>query len=335
MKVLLVTVATTLVAADWTGSAACRKCHPSHSGRHEASAHATALRPASEHPLAPRFRTGDKPLARDGYRFSFDSAGVEGYDSVNSIELPLEWAFGAGKQAVTFVTRVNPEWHFEHSFSYYPPLGRFLLTPGHSEIQPGDLKQAAGLLYKTTDPRHGIAGCFECHSTGPVRFAADGSAEIREPGVRCEACHGPASDHIARRARLGPAKRTAAAWNDFCGRCHRPPASDPAKVDWNYSWNVRHQPVYLSQSRCFASSKGRLSCLTCHDPHAPLGSDAAAFNSKCAGCHAKIVARHGGNCVDCHMPRISPQAGLRFSNHWIGIYADGAKLKPLIRQPER
>jgi hypothetical protein len=29
------------------------------------------------------------------------------------------------------------------------------------------------------------------------------------------------------------------------------------------------------------------------------------------------------------MPLVSPQAPLRFTNHWIGIYRSGAKLKPL------
>jgi hypothetical protein len=32
------------------------------------------------------------------------------------------------------------------------------------------------------------------------------------------------------------------------------------------------------------------------------------------------------------MPRVSPQAGLRFTNHWIGVYAAGAKLKPRSKQ---
>jgi formate-dependent nitrite reductase cytochrome c552 subunit len=35
------------------------------------------------------------------------------------------------------------------------------------------------------------------------------------------------------------------------------------------------------------------------------------------------------NCIDCHMPKVSPQIPLRFTNHWIGVYGPGAKLKPI------
>jgi hypothetical protein len=29
------------------------------------------------------------------------------------------------------------------------------------------------------------------------------------------------------------------------------------------------------------------------------------------------------------MPLVSPQPALRFTNHWIGVYRAGAKLKPI------
>jgi formate-dependent nitrite reductase cytochrome c552 subunit len=48
----------------------------------------------------------------------------------------------------------------------------------------------------------------------------------------------------------------------------------------------------------------------------------------CGSCHAGVHSRTRSNCVDCHMPLVSPQPPLRFTNHWIGIYKNGAKLKP-------
>ncbi|MGH9659007.1 MAG: multiheme c-type cytochrome, partial [Bryobacteraceae bacterium] len=178
-----------------------------------------------------------------------------------------------------------------------------------------------GLLYKTLDPQAGILGCFECHSTGPVRDTQSG-LEPGESGVQCEACHGAASAHVAS---AGKQKLSIprADLNNFCGRCHRPPASDPASIDWSFAWNVRHQPVYLSQSQCFKKSGGALTCLTCHDAHAPrLARDA------CAGCHASTPRACGPRCVNCHMPAVSPEPPLRFTNHWIGVYSGGAKLRP-------
>jgi hypothetical protein len=118
--------------------------------------------------------------------------------------------------------------------------------------------------------------------------------------------------------------------NEFCGRCHRPPAASGVAIDWNYAWNVRHQPIYLSESACFRKSQGALSCLTCHQPHEPLERDPQRYNRVCASCHraAHAASASKSNCVDCHMPRVSPQPPLRFTNHWIGVYPEGAKLKP-------
>jgi hypothetical protein len=265
---------------------------------------------------------------------------VQAFDNKDVMDLPIEWAFGAGDQAVTFVTRVNEDWYLEHYHSYYSAARSLGVTPGQADIQPDGLPRAMGLLYKTMDPDTGILGCFECHSTGPVAVGPNRELRPAEAGVHCEACHGPGGRHVrsGERNQIGNPKRLSAAeLNRFCGRCHRPPGAAGVQVDWNHAWNVRHQPVYLSQSPCFQKSSGSLSCLTCHDPHQALRkNDAAYYNAKCAACHharalpPAAVCRESGaaNCADCHMPRVSPQPHLQFTNHWIGVYGAGAKLQP-------
>lgn len=318
MRLLLLAATVPLVAADWAGSGACQKCHAAHSDKHAASAHALALRPAREHPLAPLFRTGDKPLLRDGFLFAFTGDSAEGYDRENQVELPLDWAFGSGKRAVSFVSRLNAEWHLEHSFSYYPVAKRFLASPGQT-ARPASLKEAAGL----PRDREETARCFACHASGPARFAVDGSVEVREAGVQCEGCHGPASDHVARKAKLGPRKKAS---GEVCARCH----DQAAPREKAEAWAVRNQVDSLKKSACFVKSKGKLGCVTCHDPHS-AGVAATGFNAKCGSCHKKLPKGHGGDCVECHMPRSSPQAGWIYSNHWIGVYGDASKLVPVVR----
>jgi hypothetical protein len=121
---------------------------------------------------------------------------------------------------------------------------------------------------------------------------------------------------------------SAAGINDLCGACHRMPAPPGVATDWSEPWNVRHQPVYLAESECFNRSRGKLSCLTCHDPHAPLEEASTVYNAKCATCHSSAHAQAKTNCLDCHMPKVSPRAPLRFTNHWIGVYRAGLPLRP-------
>ncbi len=332
-------------AESFVGSEKCSRCHPSEFRRQSESAHRSALYPVEKHPLRGAFPAGPKLVRGSAYRFDFAFAPpdfrIRIFDAADVMDLPVEWAFGAGRQAVTFVTRINRDYYVEHFGSYYPALGAYAPTPGQDVIRPGTIAEAAGVVYKTSDPESGIAGCFECHSTGPVTFAPDGKVQLTEMGVRCEACHGGRASHAADPARNRPANPknlTATQMNSFCGRCHRPPAASGVKIDWNYAWNVRHQPVYLAESRCFQMSKGALTCLSCHDAHEPAGKKQASdYNQRCDACHsisshppkAVCVEKRPANCVNCHMPLVSPQPPLRFTNHWIGIYGEGAKLKPV------
>jgi predicted CXXCH cytochrome family protein len=115
---------------------------------------------------------------------------------------------------------------------------------------------------------------------------------------------------------------SAADLNEFCGVCHR----NAPESDWTDKWKTRHQPSYLAQAACFRNSGGALTCLTCHDPHSPLNKVSARYDKTCIGCHQAVrhrTATAAAACVDCHMPQVVVSAQLKFTNHWIGIYAKG------------
>lgn len=283
-------------AGQYTGSSVCGKCHPKQYSEQSKSGHARSLSPARDHALADRFPA---------------DAG--------------EWAFGAGDQAVTFVSRLDDQFYIEHGLSYYAQSKSMRLTPGHSS--------KAGVRYRTFDPEAAILRCFSCHSTGPLRLEPGSRVTPSEPGVRCETCHGPGASHAQSQGKASiqnPKQMTAAEVNDLCGACHRK-ISTEEHTNWNEPWNVRHQPLYLAQSRCYLESEGKLSCFTCHAPHSAVSRSAGEYSRQCMSCHEGVQHKAAveGACATCHMPAVKLGEDLRFANHWIGVYEPGKLLRPV------
>ena len=336
---------------DYVGAAICAGCHKDQFEQQSRSGHARSLRPLSRHEDLRSLLDGIEVEREPGYRYRFFveegelRVTVSGGDARKTV--PVEWAFGAMEQAITFVSQVDEDRYVEHHLSYYAALQGLAPTPGHQGSRAANAEEALGVYYETFDPQPKIMRCFQCHSTGPLALGPNLSLEPRELGIRCEACHGPGRAHVEAIAGGEPAKIRASVRNpknmsarqqtEFCGACHRPPASDGASIDWRDPWNVRHQPVYLTQSKCFVESPGSLSCFTCHDPHNPLlQNDPAYYSGKCRSCHdrpahpagLRVSGNQADSCIGCHMPAVVPQEHLRFTNHWIGVYDPGAVLRP-------
>jgi tetratricopeptide (TPR) repeat protein len=280
--------------AQHAGSDACRNCHPDKFATQSKSGHAHAL--------------------------AVGAPGAAG-----------QWAFGAGEKATTWVSqKANPQALVEHGLTYFASVKAMRTTPGHTS--------ATDTVYPLWEPVGTALRCFRCHSTGPVQLQS-GKIAPAELGVRCEACHGGGLAHSqaggGRGNILNPKDFNASEINELCGACHRQASALDDDTDWGNAWNIRHQPAYLHRAACFRNSQGAVSCLTCHNPHEPVAKTAAAYDAKCASCHRQVAhktAVAGRACVDCHMPQATVLPGLRFTNHWIGIYADpGPKLVPARR----
>src|SRR6266700_6848041 len=145
-----ITCAACLMAASgfaattpYAGAKACGACHPAQSTLQALSAHAAALFRALDHPLAASFPIDGGLTRKPNYRFEFFRADGELRtrisDAVDVMDLPMEWAFGAGRQAVTFVTKVDKDWYVEHYSTYYSDLRYWGATPGQDAIHPTSL----------------------------------------------------------------------------------------------------------------------------------------------------------------------------------------------------
>lgn len=201
------------------------------------------------------------------------------------------------------------------------------------------------------------ARCARCHVSGyqarrpgsPGRGARYGRRAL---GVDCESCHGPASEHVEFREAKMEEGDPILRFRDLaheralgvCLQCHleaevvepgflpgddvfefRDPTLllDPERVDPSgRPLELIYDGLPMSVSRCVA--EGKLTCVSCHDPH---GSEHASQlrlppegNGLCSGCHARIgadlqahthhePAGSGSQCVGCHMPYLSIERG--------------------------
>jgi hypothetical protein len=136
--------------------------------------------------------------------------------------------------------------------------------------------------------------CGSCHTTGwipcPVGDATcehqDGLAgmagSFEEPGVQCEACHGPGNLHAANPYLVDiKIDRDAEA----CGSCHRRGAVETIDAGGGF---IKHHEQWEEQ---FQSKKHSMRCIDCHDPHASSKFADAVVNPNkgirvaCLSCH--------------------------------------------------
>jgi len=308
-------LAAPIAFAQFAGTQACAQCHPKLALSQSASRHAAALRPAAQTDLAALMNA--RPIReRSGIAFSYSSRGdgvaVSIAQGSARIDALLEWAFGAGVQAITPVLRHNGV-YFEHRLSWYREPGHAARTLGHPGTPSETPEKALGIA----QPHATITQCFECHATA-VRPGPD--LTHMTPGVTCERCHGPGAVHVKSASPadvIRLSKLNAQESVQRCAECHRAtaPLDDPA--------SVRFQPVGLTASRCFQAS-GTLSCITCHDPHADASHDAKFYAAKCLGCHAtggdpvkQCKRTEKADCLSCHMKKASPFPFLTFTDHRI------------------
>jgi Cytochrome c554 and c-prime len=285
-------------AADYIGAEACRSCHPAEFAGQSASGHARALS-----------RSADSQ--------------------------PGEWAFGAGVQAITFVSRVDRESYRELGQTWYRALNGYAVTPGHLDNH----RLNEGIEFRTFDPAARMLRCFACHTTGPLALGEGDQVLPHEMGVRCEVCHGPGAAHAADPSRnrpRNPAHMAPIEMNSFCGKCHRLDLDTGEELTNLRDPRILRSPArMLASSACFQKSNSRLNCVTCHSPHAPLEQKLAAYDATCRHCHA--APRHaqpvtGRACAECHLPAVR-MGEMLFTNHRIAVYTAKDPVVPVNAVP--
>jgi len=305
--------------SDYAGADACARCHGTYAASQSQTPMARTLWRAEDSDVL----SGHTRMAFDSGRYKYEVARAERQslysvsDGSRSLQTTLAWAFGFGK--------VGQTWFFEKDgafsearVSYFEPLGRLDFTPARSLKSARDVEQAMARPVPASEARR----CFGCHSTAATAGGVFDVARL-VPGVRCEACHGPGREHAEtaqRRAVFNPRRLDPADSVDFCGACHATFWDVKLSGDKGIA-ALRSQPHRLQSSRCWGKGDARLTCVACHDPHAPLVRDAASYDGRCLACHArpaKTCPTATERCTTCHMPKYEvPEMHFQFTDHLI------------------
>lgn len=175
---------------------------------------------------------------------------------------------------------------------------------------------------------HGI-GCQRCHGPGKqhVELAEAGAATVKINEVIvnpsdlsaelqhdvCMQCHMQPSSQIL--SELVRADRT-----EYSYRPGEPLSDYRALLDYEEEgatedrFEINHHAYRMRKSECFIESQGKLSCVTCHDPHQKVSEQSriAHYREACLQCHSvpdcqPAVEIESGDsalsdCASCHMP---------------------------------
>ena len=252
-----------------------------------------------------------------------------------AVSIPVRLALGSGKTGMTYLLMDEGGGEggaVEVQHSYFPGSKAWHTTPGQEGLKKGEI----GRHYSPDE----ASQCIRCHAV----TVPDNSRlpERKFFGVGCESCHGPGGAHVAlmERGEAAGAKAIVSLkgaggekLNETCGKCHRTAAMIPKTDRVAREQTQRFQPFGLSLSQCFKQSQDKLTCVTCHNPHADASTDQKAYEKTCLSCHSapqKVCpVNPKEKCVSCHMPtrRIFPKekssVPISMADHFIRIYRNG------------
>ena len=234
------------------------------------------------------------------------------------------YVIGSGNHARSYLVREPDDTLTQLPLTWYTQEQSWGMSPGYDKPHHSDF---------TRQIDH---GCIFCHNSYPskdVQFGQLPQFERSLPsGIGCDRCHGSTKAHVANPSRsniINPRRFSPDRSFDLCLQCHLETTSaklphairrfgrgvysfkpgetlsdylvsfdHPASAGREDKFEINSSGYRLMQSKCFRVS-ARMTCTTCHDPHAP--ASATDSRAACLGCHAMPHA--DGDCAGCHMPK--------------------------------
>lgn len=347
---------------EFVGSDACAQCHRPQYDSYRQTAHSRAFAPVDPGAEPPNGMFHQESSGRDyeivrreGQLYHREILrDPEGQVLVEE-EHPLRWLVGSGRHSRTYLVETDG-FLSESPVTWYASRQAWAMSPGFQHPGRGGFQRPAD------------GGCLYCHVG---RFEhVDGALhklKIHETAIGCERCHGAGATHVARhqseagargadfdpivQPRSLPRERQI----DLCAQCHLrgdatvsltgrwlesfKPGTPLTETRVDYRIETPGSPMkvvghvdQMRQSACYERST-TLTCITCHDPHAPPKPEEAIgyYRNRCLDCHtneacglapAERVAKNSqDNCVACHMPQVDTDIPhIAFTHHRIGVH---------------
>ncbi len=340
-------------AVDYVDDEVCQNCHPSEyqtfkktgMGRSASIPSPDDLRELAT-PVSIRRQKLNRSYSvysRNGKMFHEESERDARGQLVFSETHEIAYTIGAGDVGKSYLV-AKGDALFVSPISYYSRIRGWDLSPGYNEVTfRGFTRRVVDLC---VDCHTGLPlltpATHNRFQQPPFRFLS----------VGCQRCHGPGALHVEERKQnaplngpvdfsiVNPERLRPEVRDDVCAQCHFSGDARVLQPGKNYldfrpgtplgdvvdifsvapalkgtRFIALDQFEQLKMSRCWASSKGRLGCITCHNPHVQLHGDQATdyFRERCLSCHAGESCRASkarrqatsppDNCILCHMPQ--------------------------------
>ena len=336
----------TRLGVKYLGDASCLRCHAEIARTYKNHPMGRSLYPIAPAPVTAGHEAGSGALFtaqgfdynvenRNGHVIHTETRRDDSGRIIAQTAGEVKFVVGSGRMGTAYLIE-RDGFLFQSPIAWYARARRWDLPPGYEKsnshferpitsaclyCHSNRAEPVSGTLNRYRPPiflGHAI-GCERCHGPGELHAARPKMVDGRdmtivnpaalEPSLRdavCEQCHLNGQKRVLRAGRRDDDFRPGLPFYRFWTVLEPPPGEDENRFVGQFE--------QMHQSRCFAESKGRLGCISCHDPHQLPGRDERAtfFRDRCLECHAEkgcglpATARkaHGraDDCVRCHMP---------------------------------